>query len=257
VPERLAISENEADFNAEAVFNRLKEGLQYGRCLVTVATGELSDVEAERTGLVSTHAYAVLDMREIEVSCQRNSNGSNLNYLNFQGVRLLQLKNPWSHVRWRGNYSELDVVHWTPHLQSILNYDPKLAASYDNGVFWIDYQSILNFFDVFYLNWDPSLFQYTYCIHQMWSSGIGPAKDAYTIGKICVYIFYIELENKHCLFFLGDNPQFNLKVSAGKGSVWILLTRHITSIEDFRENREYITVLVYKNNGKRVYYPRE
>jgi calpain-7 len=33
-----------------------------------VATGELSDAEAERTGLVSTHGYAVLDMREIDVS---------------------------------------------------------------------------------------------------------------------------------------------------------------------------------------------
>jgi calpain-7 len=67
VPERLALRGNDSDFNAEAVFNRLKEGLQHGRCLVTVATGELSDAEAERTGLVSTHAYAVLDMHEIDV----------------------------------------------------------------------------------------------------------------------------------------------------------------------------------------------
>lgn len=67
-----------------------------------------------------------------------------------------------------------------------------------------------------------------------WNAGVGPTKDAYTIG---------------------DNPQFNLRVAAGQGSVWVLLTRHITTIEDFRENREYITLLVYQNNGKRIYYP--
>uniref|UniRef100_A0A2M4BF65 Putative cytosolic ca2+-dependent cysteine protease calpain n=1 Tax=Anopheles marajoara TaxID=58244 RepID=A0A2M4BF65_9DIPT len=218
IPERALVKSSEPDFNADAVFERLREGLSLGRCLVTVATGELSDAEAERTGLVSTHAYAVLDMRVVN------------------GVKLLQLKNPWSHLRWRGNYSELDAVHWTPKLQRELNYDPKLAATYDNGVFWIDFPSIINFFDVFYLNWDPALFQYTYCIHQSWSAGVGPTKDAYNVG---------------------DNPQFSLTVPAGHGSVWILLTRHITSIEDFRENHEYITVLVYANGGKRVYYPTE
>lgn len=216
IPERVAIRPKEPDFNADYVFERLQNGLAQGRCLITVATGDLSDEEAERTGLVATHAYAVLDLKEID------------------GVKLIQLKNPWSHLRWKGNYSELDAVHWTARLQEALAYDPKLAAQVDNGVFWIDYHSIQNFFDVFYLNWNPALFQFTYCIHQKWSAGVGPTKDAYTIG---------------------DNPQYQLSVGAGQGSIWVLLTRHITSIEDFRENKEYITLLVYQNNGKRVYYP--
>lgn len=84
----------------------------------------------------------------------------------LQGVKLVQLKNPWSHLRWRGNYSELDTVHWTSELQETLSYDPSMAAQVDNGVFWIDYNSILHFFDVFYVNWDPTLFQFTYSIHQ-------------------------------------------------------------------------------------------
>lgn len=36
-----------------------------GDVLVTVATGELSDADAERTGLVPTHAYAVMDVQTV------------------------------------------------------------------------------------------------------------------------------------------------------------------------------------------------
>lgn len=217
IPERVAIRPKEPDFNGSALFDKLLSRMTKGDVLVTVATGQLSAADEERSGLVPTHAYAVLDARYV------------------QGVRLLLLKNPWSHLRWRGNYSELDVRHWTPELQKALNYDPNSAAMFDNGIFWIDYDSILKFFDVFYLSWNPSLFSYTYCIHQAWRAGTGPIKDAYNIG---------------------ENPQFSLEVESGtSGAIWILLTRHITLIEDFRENHEYITLLVYKNEGKRVFYP--
>lgn len=87
-------------------------------------------------------------------------------YIFKKDYRLLQLKNPWSHIRWRGNFSELDVNHWTAELKQALDYDPHNAATFDNGIFWIDYDSILRFFDVFYMNWNPELFSYTYCIHQ-------------------------------------------------------------------------------------------
>lgn len=36
---------------------------------MTVATGELSEAESERTGLVSTHAYAVLDLKVLDEVC--------------------------------------------------------------------------------------------------------------------------------------------------------------------------------------------
>ncbi|KAL3272897.1 hypothetical protein HHI36_014357 [Cryptolaemus montrouzieri] len=216
IPERISIKSEE--FNKNALFTSLESRMAKGDVLVTVATGELSDNVAERSGLVATHAYAVMDVRTVN------------------GVRLLKLKNPWSHLRWRGNYSELDTVHWTAELQSLLRYDPSSAAQFDNGVFWIDYDSLCAFFDVFYMNWNPELFKYTYCIHSSWNAGLGPAKDLYTVSS---------------------NPQFSLDVSTSSTSaaVWILLTRHITDIDDFRENKEYITVFVYQNNGRKVYYP--
>lgn len=119
-----------------------------GRCLLTAATGELSESDEARTGLVATHAYAVLDMREVN------------------GVKLVQMKNPWSHLRWKGNYSELDINNWTEELKAELNYNPLIAEQVDNGIFWIDYSSVLRFFDVFYINWDSALFQAQFCYHQ-------------------------------------------------------------------------------------------
>lgn len=73
IPERCAIRVNDEDFNSNAVFERLSTGLEHGRCLITVATGDLTDEQGERTGLVPTHAYAVLNMKEVDVR----------NYFNF------------------------------------------------------------------------------------------------------------------------------------------------------------------------------
>ena len=66
------------------------------------------------------------------------------------------------------------------------------------------------------MNWNPSLFKHTYAVHQTWQAGLGPAKDMYT---------------------LSHNPQYSLEVAPGSGAIWILLTRHITDIDDFKNNK--------------------
>lgn len=217
IPERVAIRLDDKDFNKDALFKKILDRFHKGDVLVTIATGELTEGDADRAGLVPTHAYAMLDVRHVK------------------GVSLFLLKNPWSHLRWKGNYSERDKHHWTPDMRKALNFDPTSAQTFDNGVFWIDFDSLCHYFDVVYMNWNPALFKYTYCLHQTWKAGSGPIKDVYNIG---------------------DNPQYNLQVKAGVTSaVWILLTRHITDREDFAQNQEYITVLVYKNEGRKVFYP--
>ena len=80
-----------------------------------MATGPLSEAQEERAGLVKTHAYAVLSIMEAK------------------GIKLLQLKNPWSHKRWKGNFSETDSVNWTPELRRLLNFDQTKALQVDNG----------------------------------------------------------------------------------------------------------------------------
>lgn len=46
---------------------------------------------------------------------------------------LFLLKNPWSHVRWKGKFSERDLTSWTPEMQKLLDFDPKSAKNFDNG----------------------------------------------------------------------------------------------------------------------------
>lgn len=41
--------------------------MSVGDVLITAATGQLSDLEADRAGLVPTHAYAVLELRKFKV----------------------------------------------------------------------------------------------------------------------------------------------------------------------------------------------
>jgi calpain-7 len=59
----------------------------------------------------------------------------------FEDKRLLLLKNPWTHLRWKGRYSEKDQQSWTSELQKALDYNPQDAQQFDDGVFWIDYES--------------------------------------------------------------------------------------------------------------------
>ncbi|XP_022069568.1 calpain-7 [Acanthochromis polyacanthus] len=220
IPERIAMHSDNQSFSKDDTFRMLFQRFHRGDVLITTATGVMTEEEGERWGLVPTHAYAVLDIRE------------------YKGMRFLQLKNPWSHLRWKGRYSERDEKNWTPELLKYLNFDPKTAQKFDNGVFWIAWEDLCQYYDVIYLSWNPALFKDSSCIHSSWDGKQGPVKDVYS---------------------LANNPQYKLEVQCptGGAAVWVLLTRHITDKDDFAQNREFITLVVYKTDGKKVYYPAD
>ncbi|XP_062254761.1 calpain-7 [Platichthys flesus] len=220
IPERIAMHSDNQSFSKDDTFRMLCQRFHRGDVLVTTATGVMTEEEGDKWGLVPTHAYAVLDIRE------------------YKGKRFLQLKNPWSHLRWKGRYSERDEKNWTPDLLKYLNFDPKTAQKFDNGVFWMAWEDLCQYYDVIYLSWNPALFKDSSCIHSSWDGRQGPVKDVYS---------------------LANNPQFKLEVQcpAGGAAVWVLLTRHITDKDDFAQNREFITLVVYKTDGKKVYYPAD
>ncbi|KAI7867268.1 hypothetical protein BDF14DRAFT_699957 [Spinellus fusiger] len=218
IPEHLFIHDSK-HFSADKVWNRILDGTKYGDVLVTIATGEMAIEEANTMGLVVTHAYAVIDIKVV------------------MGQRFMQVKNPWSHQRWKGPYSHLDTTHWTSELKEALHYDPLIAAQKDDGIFWIDFESVCSYFTSIHLNWNPELFTHRWVLHSVWPEEIGPKKDIYN---------------------LGYNPQFHLRVNVPDhkvATVWLLLSKHIRVTE---ENIDYITLHVYNNsNGERVFYPGE
>eukprot|EP00039_Didymoeca_costata_P015534 m.267167 g.267167 ORF g.267167 m.267167 type:complete len:804 (-) comp16243_c1_seq16:1717-4128(-) len=211
IPERINLKEFQ-----DRQWKRIGRGLATGDVLVTLATGNLDEETEKKTGLSGCHAYAVINMREVE------------------GHRLVHIKNPWNKGRWKGNWSPRHTQMWKPSIRKALNYNPELASQKDDGEFWMDLASVVNFYDVFHLNWNPGLFPHNYSTHYCWSQSAGPAKDRYN---------------------MGENPQYSLKLQRKKeGLVWILLSRHITDIKDFADNKEYITCHIFKG-GSRVYYP--
>ena len=80
-----------------------------GQVLVTMATGEISAELEEKSGLVPTPAYALLDLKS------------------YRELKFVKLKNPWAEQSWKGKYSYKDLKSWTPELKKALNYDPVEA----------------------------------------------------------------------------------------------------------------------------------
>jgi hypothetical protein len=119
IPERILFAQDptahgmkDHETHPERAWERIRSASAFGDCLMTVSTqAEISPEEADRVGLVTGHAYAVL-----RVVQTRN------------GTRLLQVKNPWRTKSWRGRFSRYDTVNWSDaSLCTELGYDAQKA----------------------------------------------------------------------------------------------------------------------------------
>ena len=203
VPEEFRL-QNDAEFNAERTWQRMLSAHRFGDCLITISSKAMSKAEEERSGLVRTHAYAVLDVR---FEC---------------GLRMLQLKNPWAHKRWKGKFSAHDTKSWSPALARVLRYDQARARRVDDGQFWLDWSTACAMFETLHLNWNPELFAHRRMLHDAWPlRAPGPRNDR---------------------FSLSHNKQYRVVVNVARSApnavVWVLLTRHVQRVR-FDESRSY------------------
>jgi len=132
----------------ERLWNRIKDGYNNNDCLITIGTGFIENEKS--IGLVSSHAYGVLEIIE------------------YKNIRILLVKNPWGHFRWNGKFSTNDTTNWTPELKRIFHYDD--LKSEDTGIFWIDFDSVIRYFESLDINWNPELLLYRKSFFDLWKS---------------------------------------------------------------------------------------
>ncbi|XP_060530957.1 calpain-D-like [Cylas formicarius] len=84
---------------------------------------KVDEVEYNTKGLRPRHAYSLLDVRD------------------FEGYRLLKLRNPWGHFVWKGDWSDNSTV-WMRHLR-----DELMPDGPQDGTFWISFNDVLKYFD--------------------------------------------------------------------------------------------------------------
>lgn len=86
------------------------------------------DSANSKLGIVQSHAYTVLKLADVD------------------GHKLIQLRNPWGHREWTGDWSDKSPK-WTARLRNIVDFhDTK-----NDGIFWMDFNDFVKEFDDVYI----------------------------------------------------------------------------------------------------------
>merc|ERR1719229_579038 len=95
--------------------------------LMSVACDESSRFDPTKAGLMNDHSYTILDGKESKKL----------------GVRLLQMRNPWGHGEWTGDWSDFSPK-WTQTAKQEFGIEEDLDP--DDGAFWMCWEDFLNYF---------------------------------------------------------------------------------------------------------------
>ncbi|KAG0238146.1 hypothetical protein BGW42_007137 [Actinomortierella wolfii] len=96
-----------------------EEMLNVNKSILMGCSISYTDMYNADCGLINGHAYSVLEAVE------------------YEGERLVHIRNPWGSVEWKGDWSD-DSDKWTPEAIEALN-----AHNKDDGKFWMSYSDFL------------------------------------------------------------------------------------------------------------------
>ncbi|CDW72149.1 dek1-calpain-like protein [Stylonychia lemnae] len=180
-----------------------------------------SDADISRLGIVQGHAYSILDVFEVE------------------GIKLLQLRNPWGdRTEWKGAWGD-SSKEWTERRKRII-YDRMMQRGVqqsdvgeNDGIFWMSLSDFFTNFDQLFLCrfFDDSWTEITY--RSEWSTRLGTAGGCTNNPTV------------------GQNPQLKLLVEA-QGQVEIFMFLQMESKFGAQVDRYGIGFEVYDYQGKKI-----
>ena len=110
----------------EKIWIKYKNAQENG-FLMTAGTSCDEESPFDEMGLVPGHAYTIIKVMEIKI--------------NDEKLKLINLRNPWGHKEWLGDWSDYSEK-WTKEIrQQCNNYDIK-----DDGSFWMSFEDFYKFF---------------------------------------------------------------------------------------------------------------
>nr|KMM70327.1 PALB protein [Coccidioides posadasii RMSCC 3488] len=152
IPEQIFLHHDEV--TCDQIWDRLFNSFLAADVLLTIGTGKLTSREEREVGLISSHDYAILDMRE--------SNGK----------RQFLIKNPWAGgAKWKG-VSGASAVSALQEIE--FEFSSPQRSPLSPGTFWMDCDEVFQNFENLYLNWNPRLFRYRQDIHFRWDLSSAP-----------------------------------------------------------------------------------
>lgn len=211
LPQQVFLHDEDVDPNA--LWTELFDAFERGNILLTIGTGKLPRREQKQLGLAAEHDYAILDMKM------------------YRDIREMLIKNPWSDgdvfkgaARRRPNPNHEDEELELPA--------QELAEEMLPGTFWMEFNSVFQFFENMYINWNPGLFNQRQDMHFNWNIAEEP---------FVPNVF-------------SDHPQFMIRAQHAD-EIWLLVNRHLRTGDYTHANsgkNGYISLYLYDKNGFQV-----
>jgi len=210
--------------NKVYLWDRLYTNFKEGNIMVCFGTSEFKDGQQKEgsevyisssTNLISVHSYSVLDVVE------------------SSDKKVMKCKNPWGHT----------VPFYNSRIsrKSYDNFEEKRdSKEAENGIFWIEWENICNYFSYIYLNWNPEIYSYKYSFSSRF-------KNFKSQSKFYDEVYSLEHNTQYVITIPEHKEDFEMRV---------MLSRHINQLENKDiSKRKSISFKLYWFEGYRIIYP--